>query len=455
MLFHEGLLRGDVLHQWIAHTLEEAGVRTWADLRLQDDEIPVDQRYKLVVVVSSARELRLPWDYRQLLGVDPDTQLVADAVRASASIPFFFRPFHLQAARENSRGHGFVVCTDGGMLSDYPIDIFDRANDPRWPTLGIKLSAKKLATHSSWSPDPNAFELAKSLPATMSDAHDRMHVDDPYYSSRTIFVDTTGFSSTDFHLMCPVVVVTAYLGTRNYGFLPASTSTAAPASPAHEPAASQERRSPHPHGRSRRGRSRPATCRSCQPLPRRYRWPSTVLPSPGVRFSRRCPGPDSLCAQVVWPWAGVWSCRCSRRSSVVQTPRRSIRRPCRPSARLNPDSNEVCQAIDVSGSVARRSSCYSPDGRSPPFQWGRAAAAQLTRGQRLRPLLRQMGQSAIRSPVVGSRYSLPLSPALPVKSNRWVRVPAIASKEPAIRGSFQLSSMNLRTEDWSVRVWST
>ena len=29
---------------------------------------------------------------------------------------------------------------------------------------------------------------------------DRMHVDDPYYSSRTIFVDTTGFSSTDFHL---------------------------------------------------------------------------------------------------------------------------------------------------------------------------------------------------------------------------------------------------------------
>ena len=50
-------------------------------------------------------------------------------------------------------------------------------------------------------------------------------------------------------LLCPVVVVTAYLGTRNYGFLPASTSTAAPASPAakpHEPAASQERGSPAP-----------------------------------------------------------------------------------------------------------------------------------------------------------------------------------------------------------------
>lgn len=36
--------------------------------------------------------LRLPWDYESLLGVDPDTVPVADAIRASAAIPFFFRP---------------------------------------------------------------------------------------------------------------------------------------------------------------------------------------------------------------------------------------------------------------------------------------------------------------------------------------------------------------------------
>ena len=34
----------------------------------------------------------------------------------------------------------------------------------------------------------------------MTDARDQLHVDDPYYSSRTIFIDTTGFSSTNFHL---------------------------------------------------------------------------------------------------------------------------------------------------------------------------------------------------------------------------------------------------------------
>src|SRR5262245_55474223 len=34
-------------------------------------------------------------------------------------------------------------------------------------------------------------------------------------------------------------------------------------------------------------------------------------------------------------------------------------------------------------------------------------------------------------------------------------VPAIASDEPAMGGSDQLSSRNRRIEDWSVRVWST
>lgn len=35
--------------------------------------------------------LRLPWDYRELCDCDPDDIPVADAVTASAAIPFFFR----------------------------------------------------------------------------------------------------------------------------------------------------------------------------------------------------------------------------------------------------------------------------------------------------------------------------------------------------------------------------
>jgi len=203
LLFHEGLFAGDFLHSWVASNLAKKGVTTWGDLKIDDDLLPENERYKLVVVVSDVSrglELRLPWDFADVLGVDPDTQLVADAVRASASIPFFFRPFHLPAAKAHSDGNGFVLCTDGGMLSNYPIDIFDRAASPRWPTLGVKLSAREQITDTSWSPNANGLELGKALISTMTDAHDQMHVADPFYASRTIFVDTTGFSSTNFHL---------------------------------------------------------------------------------------------------------------------------------------------------------------------------------------------------------------------------------------------------------------
>ncbi len=203
LLFHEGLFRGDALYAWIAETLSRQGVHTWADLKIDDPSLPRNEQYRLVVIVSDVsrgRELRLPWDYEEQLGVDPDTQFVADAVRASASIPFFFRPKSLNADKAHTDGQGYTLCTDGGMLSNYPIDIFDRAVDPRWPTIGVKLSASRQITQATWSPTANGLELAKALLSTMTDAHDQLHVDDPYYSGRTIFVDTTGFSSTDFHL---------------------------------------------------------------------------------------------------------------------------------------------------------------------------------------------------------------------------------------------------------------
>ncbi|WP_111721035.1 patatin-like phospholipase family protein [Homoserinimonas sp. OAct 916] len=206
LIFHEGMYSGNFLHDWIEQTLAARGIHTWADLK-QDDpgsSLPPEQRYKLVVIVSDVSRgfmLRLPWDYRSLLGVDPDTQSVADSVRASASIPFFFEPFTMACDPEVT-GHPKILCTDGGMLSNYPIDIFDRTDGQpeRWPTLGVKLSARTNLTKAPWNSDANSFELAKSLLATMQSAHDRVHIVDPAFASRTIFVDTTGFAATDFTL---------------------------------------------------------------------------------------------------------------------------------------------------------------------------------------------------------------------------------------------------------------
>ncbi len=197
-----GLYRGDYLHRWITEQLESCGVRTFGDLRLRDSgsSLLQERAYKLVVVVSdvtSGHMARLPWDYARY-GLDPDKQVVADAVRASASIPFFFRPVQLALP-----GDGQVaVCTDGGMLSNFPINMFDRTDgqSPRWPTFGIKLSGKPPAGmwNARWAPARGPVSLAKALVTTMAEAHDRLFLDDPAVCARTVFVDTMGVKATDF-----------------------------------------------------------------------------------------------------------------------------------------------------------------------------------------------------------------------------------------------------------------
>lgn len=143
--------------------------------------------------------LRLPWDYKQLCDLDPDDIPVADAVVASAAIPFFFRAQHLTCGSAQNRDK--LTLTDGGSLSCYPIGIFDR-NDggaSRWPTLGVKLSAKQVPS-AEWKAINNPLDMLKRLFATMSSAHDNVYVDQPSVQDRTVFVDTTGVSATDFDL---------------------------------------------------------------------------------------------------------------------------------------------------------------------------------------------------------------------------------------------------------------
>lgn len=206
LLFHQGLYAGDFLHEWLLETLAQQGVRTWADLREDDphSDLPLERRYKLVVIVSDISRgymLKLPWDYEALLGIDPDTALVADAIRASASIPFFFRPWRM-AVNLPEFGHDHIVCADGGLLSNFPMELFDRTDGQaaRWPTLGVKLSPQTTIRDQDWSPDNSNIELAKSVLSTMMNAHEQQYLSDPRTVSRTIFVDTAKYRPTDFHL---------------------------------------------------------------------------------------------------------------------------------------------------------------------------------------------------------------------------------------------------------------
>lgn len=57
------------------------------------------------------------------------------------------------------------VLTDGGMLSSFPINIFDRTHGtPRWPTFGVKLSARTVDRWTdNWASVDTPIRLGKAL----------------------------------------------------------------------------------------------------------------------------------------------------------------------------------------------------------------------------------------------------------------------------------------------------
>ncbi|UAK31466.1 patatin-like phospholipase family protein [Nocardia asteroides] len=199
LLFKQGIFRGNYLRNWLDEILAARNMRTFANFEYNDTNLPPAERYRLVVMASDISQgslRRLPWQY-DCYGRDPGAQHVSEAVRASMSIPFFYTPVRWDtAAGEKS----WLV--DGGLLSNFPIGVFDAPSgvEPKWPTIGIKLSARPGAAQGSINKVTNVISMGRAMLDTMTGFYDRMHLDDPSVIDRTIFVDTGTVKATDFDL---------------------------------------------------------------------------------------------------------------------------------------------------------------------------------------------------------------------------------------------------------------
>jgi NTE family protein len=206
LLRGSGVFKGDYAHDWVRSELENLGVSKFGDLAIDDDEIPQERRYRLAVTVAdvtTGQLIRLPWDYQRLYGLDPDEQLVADAVRASMSIPFFFRPIPLTSTAGLTS-----TLVDGGLLSNFPIDSLDRTDGkpPRWPTFGITVLPNLPEGNDTVIPalaplrllgQPNLLE---SVITTMLVGRDQAYLNQPWVNARAIRVDSTAVGFLDFDI---------------------------------------------------------------------------------------------------------------------------------------------------------------------------------------------------------------------------------------------------------------
>lgn len=187
LLAEKGIYEGDFFEQWIRDLLWEKGVRYFGDLIRQNYE---EERYKyrlnlITSDITNERLVVLPQGIARY-GIQPERLEVAKAVRMSMSIPIFFEPVIINR----------TYFVDGGILSNFPIWLFDSVEPPAWPTFGIKLIEPDYG-------QPNDIEgpldLVKAMISTMMEAHDKMHVENDDIH-RTIGVPTGGVRTTEFDI---------------------------------------------------------------------------------------------------------------------------------------------------------------------------------------------------------------------------------------------------------------
>lgn len=186
LYFQMGLNRGNRLESWIYEKLTDKGVYAFSDL-------PHD---KLKVVVSDltlGKLVVLPDDLQKVYGIDPKYFSVAKAIRMSAGFPYFFMPKWLPGKTKEKS-----LIVDGGLLSNFPLWIFDRDRTSQTrPILGIKLSEslEKIQPRKI----KNAIDMFLAVFSTMKQAHDARFISKSE-EKNIIFIPVSNIPATDFQI---------------------------------------------------------------------------------------------------------------------------------------------------------------------------------------------------------------------------------------------------------------
>ncbi|RHW38528.1 hypothetical protein D1B33_06525 [Lysinibacillus yapensis] len=182
LYFRMGLYKGKALEKWFYKKLAAKGILTFNDL-------PRGCLKLVASDVTNGRMIVIPDDLASY-GMDWRTFPVAKALRMSCGIPFFFEPIKLNGRK------GDCLIIDGGVLSNFPLWIFDNGNKER-PLIGLKLSNPKEAM--SPMKINNGLNLFEALFSTMKNAHDERYISRKH-ERNIIFIPVEQYSATQFDL---------------------------------------------------------------------------------------------------------------------------------------------------------------------------------------------------------------------------------------------------------------
>lgn len=182
LFWRMGLYSGQKLEDWIENLLWKKGVKTFADVKAGALKIIASD-------LSNGKILVFPDDLHRY-NLAPESFPIAKAVRMSCTVPYFFEPVILKHQKKKS------VIVDGGVLSNFPMWVFDQGKGKnKRPIIGIRLSPKL----DEIPPNEinHALDLFEALIKTMKDAHDNRYIS-KRHAKNIIFIPTDGISSLDF-----------------------------------------------------------------------------------------------------------------------------------------------------------------------------------------------------------------------------------------------------------------
>lgn len=201
-----GVNPGKNFTDWITTELDKVNVKTIGDLKALRKKLPdglfhvggydlSKAEAKLAIITSDITthtKVEFP-KMAELYWRNPDAVKPSDLVRASMSIPFFFEPYEIKdipndqkfPAKSGEKNYiqlwddhasytgpipPAIKFVDGGMLSNFPINVFHRTDGkvPSRPTFGVRLSTYR----DNFADVKNLMSFSGAMISTMRQIHD-------------------------------------------------------------------------------------------------------------------------------------------------------------------------------------------------------------------------------------------------------------------------------------------
>ncbi|WP_207512854.1 patatin-like phospholipase family protein [Longitalea luteola] len=184
-----GLYKGNTFLAWIQKMIANKSVKganaSFADLYEQNG----------IGLFVFATDLNM-YDIKQFSHLDTPNVPVCEAVRASMSIPLFFKAWKFSNNLPDNH-----IYVDGGVVLNYPLTVFDTPQAPDNPqTLGFFLYDR----NGNKKPGTIAYDqpiaYCKALFETLLDSQDIDFENDESMEKRTVRIDDFGIAATDFHI---------------------------------------------------------------------------------------------------------------------------------------------------------------------------------------------------------------------------------------------------------------